>query len=148
MNKKIFLVLDILWMGFIFYLSNQPADISSDQSGELIKMLSNLPIIGNVIDYMMKIDIAQFIVRKSAHMFAYFLLFILMFMYAYKNNKGVKKSYFIGFVATFLYACTDEIDQVFIEGRSGEIRDILVDSTGALIGMVLVGIILKIKKRV
>ena len=55
MNKKIFLVLAILWMGFIFYLSNQPADISSDQSGELIKMLSNLPIIGNVIDYMMKI---------------------------------------------------------------------------------------------
>ena len=51
-------------------------------------------------------------------------------------------------MATFLYACTDEIHQLFIEGRSGEIRDILVDSTGALIGMVLVGIILKIKKRV
>ena len=67
---------------------------------------------------------------------------------AYKNNKGVKKSYFIGFISTLLYACTDEIHQLFIEGRSGEIRDILVDSTGALIGMVLVSIILKIKKRV
>ena len=38
---------------------------------------------------------------------------------------------------SILYSCTDEFHQLFISGRSGSIRDILIDSIGILIGTYL-----------
>ena len=37
-----------------------------------------------------------------------------------------------------LYAATDEIHQLFVPGRGGQIRDVLIDSSGALIGLLFV----------
>ncbi|WP_373598210.1 VanZ family protein [Paraclostridium bifermentans] len=140
--KKKYLVLTILWMIFIFYMSHQPATASDAQSGGFMEMLSNLPIIGGVLADFMKLDIAVFVVRKSAHMFLYFILSILIYLAI--HNKYNVKAYIISFILTALYACTDEVHQLFIQGRSGEIRDVLIDSSGALIGLILVYIINKI----
>lgn len=90
----------------------------------------------------MKLDIAVFVVRKSAHMFLYFILSILIYLAI--HNKYNVKAYIISCILTTLYACTDEVHQLFIQGRSGEIRDVLIDSSGALIGLILVYIINKI----
>ncbi len=144
MKKKIHLVLTILWMCFIFYLSNQPATVSEYQSGGFIDLLSSIPLIGSIITSMMKIGIAQFIIRKSAHMFLYFVLAILIYITINKN--GDIKTYIISLVLTALYACTDEFHQLFIAGRSGEIRDVMVDSTGALIGLIIIFLLMKISK--
>ena len=43
-----------------------------------------------------------------------------------------------------LYTCTDKMHQLFISGRSGEFKDVLVDTLGAVIGLGLVFIINKI----
>ena len=142
-KKKRYLLLAILWMMFIFYLSHQPADISSSQSGGVINLLSNLPVIGGVIEYMMEIDIAEFVIRKSAHMFAYFVLAILWFMSMYENKINLRNISTVSFVMTFLFACSDEYHQTFVNGRSGEFRDVLVDSTGAIIGLVLACLIVR-----
>ena len=45
-STKIFLIL--IWMGFIFYLSHQPASVSANQSGGFITMILNTPIIGSM----------------------------------------------------------------------------------------------------
>ena len=37
----------------------------------------------------------------------------------------------------FLYACTDELHQLFIAGRSAEIKDVLIDSFGSLTSILL-----------
>ena len=79
MRRKIFLVLSILWMCVIFYMSNQPATISSNHSGNVINIISSIPFIGSLMDYLMSINIGEFIVRKGAHMFSYCLLSILLF---------------------------------------------------------------------
>lgn len=142
MNRKIYIVLSICWMIFIFYMSNQPSTVSSSQSGGFINMLCNIPIIGIVVETLMKIGLAEFLIRKSAHIFLYFVLAILLYM-AVKGRSNIK-DYSLAFILTTLYACTDEFHQLFIPGRSGEFRDILVDSTGALIGLVLVFLISKI----
>ncbi|MEG1345017.1 MAG: VanZ family protein [Romboutsia sp.] len=142
MKKKVFLILTILWMIFIFYMSNQPASISASQSGGFIGMLCNIPVIGIVIKDLMKIGIAEFLIRKSAHMFLYFVLAILI--YNAINKDGRLKAYLLSLLLTALYACTDEFHQLFITGRSGELRDILVDSTGALIGLLLIFVIRKL----
>ena len=92
MKKKIYLVMAFIWMGIIFYMSNQPASISSQHSGGVVVFLSNLPYIGSIVTYMMEIDIAEFMIRKCAHMFSYFVLSILLFMTIYDNQKKYKKS--------------------------------------------------------
>ncbi|MFR1872919.1 MAG: VanZ family protein [Coprococcus sp.] len=47
-----------------------------------------------------------------------------------------------------LYAVTDEIHQLFVPGRSGQITDVILDSCGGLIGAVLSATILYlIRKR-
>ena len=43
----------------------------------------------------------------------------------------------IGFGAGAGYACTDEAHQLAIDGRSGQLTDVLVDSSGVLGGAVL-----------
>ncbi|MFR6018303.1 MAG: VanZ family protein [Paraclostridium sordellii] len=140
--KNIWVGLTIIWMGLIYYMSNQPATISSSQSGGFINMLSNLPIIGNTIKELMKIGIAEFLIRKSAHMFLYFMLAILIYM-VFKNINNIKV-YIYSLTGCFIYACTDEIHQLFIAGRSGEFKDVLVDTLGAIIGLLLVFMINKI----
>ena len=80
MRRKIFLVLSILWMCVIFYMSNQPATISSNHSGNVINIISSIPFIGSLMNYLTSINIGEFIVRKGAHMFSYCLLSILLFM--------------------------------------------------------------------
>ena len=136
MKKIVFLVLTFIWMAFIFYMSHQTATISASQSGGFMDMLTKLPIIGGLLDELMKLSFAEFLIRKSAHMFLYFVLAILIYM---SISKGYSyKYYIVAFVLSAMYACSDEIHQLFIVGRSGEIRDVLVDSTGALIGLLLI----------
>lgn len=134
-KKKIFLVLSILWMVIIFYMSNQPASISSAQSGSFIELLKNTPIVGTILAVLLESDAAQFVIRKSAHMFSYCLLAVLWFMAIHDSEKSLIKTAITAFIITFIYACTDEIHQLFIQGRSGEVRDVFVDSTGAIIGI-------------
>lgn len=138
MKKKMYLVLTLIWMGIIFYMSNQPATVSAAQSGGVIEFLSNLPFIGSTVKYMVEIDIAEFIIRKSAHMFSYFLLAVLLFMSMYDNSKNIGKVAFLTILFTFLYACTDEFHQLYIPGRSGEFKDVMIDTAGGILGCLVV----------
>lgn len=143
MKKKIYPILIVLWMCFIFYMSAQPATVSSAQSGGFISFLSPIPFVGDIVSYLMDIKIGEFIIRKSAHMFLFFVLAILIYLYKY-NKVNILKTCAIAFLLTFLYACTDEFHQLFVLGRSGEIRDVMVDSTGAFIGVIVAGCISKL----
>ena len=35
----------------------------------------------------------------------------------------------------FLYACSDEVHQLFVAGRSGQASDVLLDTFGAMVGV-------------
>ena len=48
------------------------------------------------------------------------------------------------FIGT-IYAATDEIHQLFVPGRSGQISDVCLDSIGVLIGVSLLWVITEIK---
>lgn len=45
---------------------------------------------------------------------------------------------------SFLYACTDEIHQIFVPGRSAQFRDVLIDTLGASFGTLIAYLILKL----
>ena len=140
MKKTIFAVLLVLWMGFIFSMSCENAEESSNTSGQTIKVvLSTVPefekqpeeVKVNIIEEL------QFIVRKSAHFIGYMILGILArcLIVHYKN---INKKYLLAFLICVIYAISDEIHQLFVPGRAGQVRDVLIDSAGSLLGIIIV----------
>ena len=56
-----------------------------------------------------------------------------------KTFKGDNwKKILISIGLAFLYACSDEIHQLFVNGRSGEFTDVLLDTCGAGFGILVV----------
>ena len=120
-------------MIFIFVMSQTPGNDSSKQSNFIVDIIIHiLPITR---------DTLSFIVRKCAHMTEYAILAFLI----YKTIVHIEKSLVKSFIFTFLYACTDEFHQLFIAGRAGQFRDVCIDSTGALIMILIIYIINKRK---
>lgn len=82
--------------------------------------------------------------RKLAHASEYFVLSLLL-INALKNSgvKG-KRIYFFAIMFCFDYACSDEFHQLFVEGRTGQFCDVIIDTLGAVIGTIVMHIIFKI----
>ena len=53
----------------------------------------------------------------------------------------------IPIVVAFVYACSDEFHQLFIDGRSSEFTDVLIDTCGAILGVLIINLIFKIIKK-
>ena len=132
----------ILWMSFIFIMSQQPGDTSSEQSRLVLFLFSFLGIDLNGVFG----NMATFIVRKGAHFTEYFILYIFIYrvliMYYSK-----RKSWILGILGVFFYACTDEIHQLFIDGRVGAFTDVLIDTSGGVFSSIVMIITNKIKNR-
>lgn len=129
--SKIHLLLPLLWMVVIFMLSHQSASISSGQSGVFVEQLRH---IAPSVDQ----QLLTFLVRKGAHIFAYFVLGILTFNALWRVDLSkFKLNYPVGLsiIVCALYAVSDEFHQLFVSGRSGEIRDIIIDSCAATVGV-------------
>lgn len=88
------------------------------------------------------INIATLIIRKSAHFGIFMILgvFSLMSIISYNRPQKTKKL-LISSVFCLLYAISDEVHQLFVSGRSGEIRDVCIDFIGAILGIVLCSIL-------
>ena len=77
-----------------------------------------------------------FPIRKLAHMSEFGILAILNYWACSYYPKVKKKLYVVAFGLTVLYAATDEFHQLFIADRSGNLIDVGVDATGALLALV------------
>lgn len=140
-RKIIYWGLLIGWMFFIFIMSNQPATISDSQSLGVLNIFIRLGIDINGIFG----ELANFVVRKCAHFMEYMILGLFMFN-VLRLYYSVKQVSIMTIVFIFLYACSDEIHQLFVPGREGAMRDVFIDTCG---GIVLIGIrliILRIKE--
>ena len=147
-KKSKYIILTIIWMGFIFCMSNQPANISKELSQNIENLLNNTPIIGNLLSDILNSPNSQFIVRKSAHIILFCLLSILCFVVIYELKRNVKISTLVSFSITFVYACMDEIHQLFIPGRSGKINDVLIDSIGVIMGLIFINLIFMLNNKI
>lgn len=149
MKKRfwVFLILTLGVMGAIFYFSAQNATESSEMSMGFIRMF----ITGKLLEVMSyeSVEMIQAgmetIVRKSAHFTIYMCLGFCYCMTLYFSGKMNKKSLLFIFSLLFciFYAITDEVHQLFVEGRSGEVRDVLIDSAGGVLG---IGVALFVQK--
>lgn len=151
-RRTIFLILIIINCITIFYFSNQVAETSSGSSGRIVSFIAEvLPFIKNMSETEKETicsEVLQPIVRKTAHFSVYALLGFLTMNFAltYKGRNFQKGLY--SWLFGTVYAITDEIHQLFIQGRSGELRDVCIDSLGVLTGIILTLIIFKLCKKI
>lgn len=132
----------IIWMGFIFYMSNQPANVSDGQSFKVLWILSSLGIDVNGVFG----ELANFVVRKCAHFLEYMILAFLL-VNVIKTYFVFKVSSILSVVFVFLYACTDEFHQMFIPGREGAFRDVMIDTCGGITLILLYTLIRIVRKK-
>ena len=148
LRKVIKFTLVICCMLIIFMFSSDSGTASSKKSDSviinLVEVISNKKV--NNKDRDKYIEKYVFPVRKCAHFTIYLILGILVISllseYRILNFKTVLYTLLI----VFLYACSDEFHQLFVSGRSSEIGDVLIDSSGALLAILILSILFMIIK--
>lgn len=145
----------VAWMIVIFSMSHQEAKQSSELSTSTTqKIFERLHPTFNELPEEKKqklVKTTETAVRKTAHMSEYFVLSALIIIALLFNNITHKKRALLAIALCCAYAVTDEIHQIFIDGRSCKVTDILIDTFGAalcaVIYLMIVYIVKKHKKR-
>ena len=127
----------VLTVAFILSNSLKTATESSAQSGKVQAFLQNTV---NVLLPNNPPTVTSSFVRKTAHFCEFALLgFVAFFTYiSYTDNK---KFLFTVLLFGLLIAILDEIIQLFVSGRAGQVTDVLLDFSGHFFGSVAAFII-------
>lgn len=138
-NKNIFLFfifafLSIAVMIIIFLFSNQSAMDSSALSAYLSKILFGA-ISPEVDPESLDFNFLHTFLRKLAHFTLFSTLgFFLASAAINQKNQKLFKKFVITSLIGLIYCISDEIHQLFIPERSGEISDVLIDFSGIICG--------------
>lgn len=134
MKYKILIIIGILIHILIFTQSLLSGSVSSNQSGFIVDTL--YPLVSSVV-ININVDTFGFIIRKAGHFTEFFLLGLVWYM-IYSKYFDKIKLILIVLTHGLLTAILDETIQLFVNGRSGEIRDILIDFSGVLFGVLII----------
>lgn len=145
LNKYILCIMVFIWMIVIYGFSNMNTNESNGKSKMVIYNVSKLCIditnkvnITNVDSKVSALNLTNKLnipLRKVAHATVYFILGIIL-INAFKYFKA-KKIYLYSLIICFIYACTDEFHQSFVSGRGPSFRDVLIDTLGCIISIVI-----------
>ena len=83
-------------------------------------------------------------VRKCAHFTEFALLGFSMRLCLeswMEKKRGLGPAAWVGATA---YAALDESHQVLVDGRSGQLPDVMIDSGGVLTGVLLAGLVIRL----
>ncbi len=151
-KRYVFLALTLITMAFIFYMSSQNATVSTNTSGSFI---------GNIANFISKhfrnssesekrllIMGMQRFVRKAAHLTVYLILGFFCFGFFSQFELSFLKRALFAFSVSVLYAISDEVHQTFVKGRSGEIKDVIIDTLGIVLGILLYTVIIYVFKKI
>lgn len=135
-KDKVLIILAIIWMGVIFMFSAQVSDESKSSSNKVTSAVVNTVISikkENISEEKRQkiIEDKTFIVRKTAHFTEYFILGLILILYLQTKEKLSTKYIILAIIFCVLYATSDEIHQLFVDGRSCKIIDILIDTCGS-----------------
>ncbi len=136
-------------MLLIFLFSNQPGSKSSNLSDSIIIKTMRLVTGENISPEKQEQVLKKyvFVVRKSGHIFIYFILAILVFLLLKEYFLINKKLIIYTILFCLCYAISDEFHQLFIPDRSGEFKDVLIDTTSSTISTMLIYYITKSNNR-
>lgn len=118
----------IAWALVIFYLSSEGSDASSGRSDVIVRTIQ-------AIGASWPQDVLTFITRKAAHITAYFIFGGLAYNVIRHYKLPVRRALLASGALVLVYAMSDEFHQLFVPGRSGELRDVLIDTTAGVVGV-------------
>lgn len=133
-------------MMVIFILSAQVATDSVQTSTNVIQI---------VVEFLQKVfpksnitlENMHYLIRKGAHFSEYFILGALTMNASRKCILVRYRGFIISVVICVIYAISDEFHQIFVSGRAPAIIDVLIDTCGAIFGIIIFIVFLKIISR-
>jgi len=123
----------LFWAALIFMLSTD--SFSSHHTGVFFEPLLYWLFPSLTQD---QFDVAHYLIRKCAHLFEYFVFFLLLYRGVRGSRHGWRWPWALAawFIAAG-YSALDEIHQIFVPSRGPSPWDSLLDSTGALIALLV-----------
>lgn len=139
--KKYFgIALIIITLIVIVYFSNQPIEISRNQTRYAKRLI--LSIIGE--DSGIRNLSFGIGLRNLAHLFLYG---VLGFLVALVQRGFGWKIVFYSLLGVLIFALLDEFHQSFVPGRGAELKDVGTDLMGGTIGIAFAGVLKKVFRR-
>ena len=86
-------------------------------------------------------DKIYYIFRKCAHGFEFFILAFIVSLIFVKTNVTRREAIIYTLFTVLLCAVFDEYFQMYIQGRSSSVGDVLIDFTGGIISVTIFNII-------
>lgn len=133
----------ILWMIIIFMMSSRNAVSSTEDSHRIGRLIGEMLIPGfreaSIADQERFAERIDYPVRKTAHAAEYAVLGALMAANTtcVIRKRPSEKDIILPWIYTVLYAVSDELHQAIVPGRACQIRDMLLDSAGAAVGILI-----------
>ena len=144
--RAVLLILVIVISSIIFGFSAQDGETSGGISKGVITIIADVfNLNGDTRNIF--IEKGEGVIRKLAHFGIYTLLGLASMGFIATFNLKRKNQILITTVWGFLYASTDELHQMFINGRNASFLDVLLDTSGVIFGILLIIIYFKIHKR-
>lgn len=140
LKRYILIILIIINCVTIFKFSSEKSEKSNESSGRIVNIVAELIAkTGNLNNEKKEVVKEKIVkpIRKTAHFSIYASLGALVYLYVSTFNVNNKKKIGSSLSVAFLYACSDEIHQYFVPGRSCEFRDVCIDLCGAFCGMLI-----------
>lgn len=131
----------LIWMGVIFRFSMDSGVDSHTLSNMCVQIFNKAVYIFTGKDLTISITpehyaLIELFFRKLAHMTIYFVLSINVMIVLFTFNIKMYARIFISIFFCFAYALTDEFHQMFVDGRGASFFDSLIDTSGAILGVI------------
>jgi len=89
------------------------------------------------------IDLLHFMIRKSAHFVEYFVLSLLILRGIRAGRHGARLGWALAAIALAgSYAALDEFHQSFVPGRTAEVSDVLLDTSGGIAAQAIAALVM------
>jgi len=150
-KKIIYGIFVIIWMATVFNFSSEQSTKSTSTSETVIRAgLSKNENFKKLNESEQKtiIEKYQHPIRKLAHFTLYAIGGLLIFNFLNTFNTCTRNKMLIAIIIGLSYAISDEIHQLFTDGRSAQITDVLIDTAGATLGCTIMYTIKKIISKV
>lgn len=140
-ERIILLILLLGTMTIIFGFSSQDGKESGNISKKITEQIvKRIPQIQEKEQEEKEIIINRIekVIRKIAHFSIYTVVGILVMALISTYQIKEKNRIIISTIIGIIYACSDEIHQSFVPGRSPMITDVMIDTMGVILGILLI----------
>lgn len=146
-KKIIYLILIVLCMTSIYLFSNKNSTSSNNTSKKVVNSIVTIyeNITNKKINKNQIINKLNYPIRKLAHYSVYFILGIFIYKLILLTKQKHKE--LITLSICLIYACLDEFHQLYISGRTGQLKDVLIDTLGSLTAITIIYLLDKIRKK-